>query len=129
MGTDARGRPAHLVAALAGSLLAFGGGKGFGLLVALEALTGLLCGAAFADQVSSKEAAPAAPEGTAHTMIAIDLETALGTYVDRLEELVRRLAALEVNLPPEPARASGDGDCGVSACATAYRWRLPRPRT
>ena len=54
---DAQGRPTRdPAAALAGSLLAFGGGKGFGLLVALEALTDLLCGGAFADQVSSRSA-------------------------------------------------------------------------
>jgi LDH2 family malate/lactate/ureidoglycolate dehydrogenase len=117
---DAQGRPTRdPAAALAGSLLAFGGGKGFGLLVALEALTGLLCGGAFADQVSSKEAAPDAPEGTAHTMIAIDLETALGTdaYVDRLEELARRLAALDVSPGAAPARYPGE-----------RRWRLRRER-
>ena len=102
---DAEGKPTRdPAAALAGSLLAFGGGKGFGLLVALEALTGVLCGGAFADQVSSKEAAPDAPEGTAHTMIAIDLDTALGTelYSERLDDLVRRLAAL----PASPAAAA-----------------------
>jgi LDH2 family malate/lactate/ureidoglycolate dehydrogenase len=117
---DAQGRPTQdPAAALAGSLLAFGGGKGFGLLVALEALTGVLCGGAFADQVSSKEAAPDAPEGTAHSMIAIDLETALGAdaYADRLEELVRRLAALDVGPDAEPARYPGE-----------RRWRLRRER-
>ena len=63
---DAAGHPTRDPAqALAGSLLAFGGPKGFGLLLALEALTGVLAGGAFADQVSSKEAAPEAPEGTA----------------------------------------------------------------
>ena len=65
-------------AALEGSLLAFGGDKGFALLVALEAMTGVLAGGAYADQVSSKEAAPNAPEGTAHTMIAIDISKAIG---------------------------------------------------
>ena len=102
---DAEGKSTRdPAAALAGSLLAFGGGKGFGLLVALEALTGVLCGGAFADQVSSKEAAPDAPEGTAHTMIAIDLDTALGAelYSERLDDLVRRLAAL----PASPAAAA-----------------------
>ena len=41
--------------------------KALRLLVALEAMTGVLAGGAFADQVSSKEAAPSAPEGTAHS--------------------------------------------------------------
>jgi LDH2 family malate/lactate/ureidoglycolate dehydrogenase len=76
---DENGMPTRDPAsALAGSLLAFGAEKGCGLLVALEALTGVLSGGAYADQVSSKEASPDAPEGTAHTMIAIDLEKAIG---------------------------------------------------
>ena len=48
-----------------------------------EALTGVLAGGAFADQVSSKEAAPDAPEGTAHTLIAIDLATAIRSLAGR----------------------------------------------
>jgi len=117
---DAEGKPTRdPAAALAGSLLAFGGGKGFGLLVALEALTGVLCGGAFANQVSSKEAAPAAPEGTAHTMIAIDLDTALGEgiYSERLDDLVRRLAALPVNPAAGGIRHPGQ-----------RRWALRRER-
>jgi len=117
---DADGNPTRdPTAALAGSLLAFGGAKGFGLLVALEALTGVLAGGTFADQVSSKEAAPDAPEGTAHTLIAIDLATALGTnaYAQRLDELVRRLAALPVNPAAAPVRYPGE-----------RRWALRRER-
>ena len=106
-------------AALAGSLLAFGGAKGFGLLVALEALTGVLAGGAFADQVSSKEASPDAPEGTAHTLIAIDLATALGpdAYAQRLDDLLQRLAALPVNPAADPIRYPGE-----------RRWDLRRER-
>ena len=66
-------------------------------------------------------------------MIAIDLETALGTdaYVDRLEELVRRLAALEMNPGAEPARYPGERRWRLrrSVFATAYRWRMSRSRT
>jgi LDH2 family malate/lactate/ureidoglycolate dehydrogenase len=117
---DAHGNPTRdPPAALAGSLLAFGGQKGFGLLFALEALTGVLCGGAFADQVSSKEAAPDAPEGTAHVMIAIDLEMALGadTYMARLDELVRRLAALPLGPAAPAVRYPGE-----------RRWNLRRER-
>jgi LDH2 family malate/lactate/ureidoglycolate dehydrogenase len=106
-------------AALAGSLLAFGGEKGFGLLVALEALTGVLCGGAFADEVSSKEAAPGAPEGTAHTLIAIDLETALGrdAYAERLDQLIRKLKELPVHRDAPDVRYPGE-----------RRWKLRRER-
>jgi LDH2 family malate/lactate/ureidoglycolate dehydrogenase len=117
---DAHGNPTRdPTAALAGSLLAFGGPKGFGLLFALEALTGVLCGGAFADQVSSKEAAPDAPEGTAHLLIAIDLDMALGasTYMDRLDELVRRLAALPLGPAAPAVRYPGE-----------RRWNLRRER-
>jgi L-2-hydroxycarboxylate dehydrogenase (NAD+) len=106
-------------AALAGSLLAFGGSKGFALLVALEAITGVLTGGSYADQVSSKESSPNAPEGTAHTMIAIDLEKAIGGkhYERRLDDMFNRLR----NLPT-----------GVNATALRYpgerRWQLRRQR-
>jgi LDH2 family malate/lactate/ureidoglycolate dehydrogenase len=100
-------------------LLAFGGSKGFALLVALEALTGVLCGGGFADQVSSKEAAPNAPEGTAHTIIAIDLEAALGApaYSERLEGLVERLLTLPRNAAPDAIRYPGE-----------RRWKLRSER-
>ena len=117
---DADGSPTRLPgAALEGSLLAFGGSKGFALLLALEALTGVLCGGAFADQVSSKEAAPNAPEGTAHTIIAIDLEAALGAlaYSERLEGLVERLLALPRNAAPDAIRYPGE-----------RRWKLRSER-
>jgi LDH2 family malate/lactate/ureidoglycolate dehydrogenase len=108
---DADGNPTRdPAAALAGSLLAFGGGKGFGLLVAIEALTGVLCGGAFADLVSSKETAPNAAEETAHTMIAIDLDAALGAkaYSARLGDLLQRLAALPVNPAAVGTRYPGE---------------------
>jgi LDH2 family malate/lactate/ureidoglycolate dehydrogenase len=106
-------------AALAGSLLAFGGNKGFGLLVALEALTGVLCGGAFADQVSSKEAAPSMPENIAHTLIAIDLEMALGrdAYAQRLDQLVQKLKELPMHAGAPDVRYPGE-----------RRWRLRRER-
>ena len=117
---DAEGYPTRdPTAALGGSLLAFGGSKGFALLVALEAITGVLAGGAFADQVSSKEAAPNAPEGTCHTMIAIDLKKAVGetSYTRRLDEMLDSLC----NLPSAPGadkfRYPGE-----------RRWQLRRER-
>lgn len=106
--------------ALEGSLLAFGGAKGFGLLFALEVITGVLCGGAYADQVSSKEESPNAPEGTAHMMIAIDLDKTIGgnSFQDRLDDLIARLAALPVNSAVTPTtRYPGQ-----------RRWNLRRER-
>ncbi len=108
---DAQGQPTRdAAAALEGSLLAFGGGKGFGLLFALEAITGVLAGGAYADQVSSKEAAPNAPEGTAHMMIAIDLGRSLGeaAYTQRLDDMVARLRKLPTAEDAEPVRYPGE---------------------
>src|SRR6185312_12114650 len=87
-------------AALEGSLLSLAGNRGFALLFALEAITGVLSGGAYGDQVSSKEASPNAPERTAHTLIAIDLKSALGVeaYTSRLDDLIARLLALPTNV-------------------------------
>jgi LDH2 family malate/lactate/ureidoglycolate dehydrogenase len=106
-------------AALDGSLLAFGGAKGFALLLAIETLTGVLGGGAYADQVSSKEASPNAPEGTGHTMIAIDLKRAIGSdaFSHRLDDLLRRLAGLPTHDGAAPPRYPGE-----------RRWALRRER-
>jgi LDH2 family malate/lactate/ureidoglycolate dehydrogenase len=117
---DAQGQPTcDPAAALEGSLLAFGGGKGFGLLLALEAITGVLAGGAYADQVSSKEAAPNAPEATAHMMIAIDLGQSIGrdAYTQRLDDMLERLRKLPTAENAEPVRYPG-----------ARRWQLRHER-
>jgi LDH2 family malate/lactate/ureidoglycolate dehydrogenase len=120
MAQDAAGHPTRdPAAALEGSLLAFGGDKGFALLVALEAMTGVLAGGAYADQVSSKEAAPSAPEGTAHSMIAIDISKAIGesNYAQRLDDMLGRLRALPAAEDAEKIRYPGE-----------RRWQLRRER-
>ena len=96
-------------AALEGSLLSFAGDKGFALLFALEAITGVLSGGAYADQVSSKESSPNAPEGVAHTLIAIDLKSALGVdaYSIRLDDLIGRFLNLPTNADAPPMRYPG----------------------
>ncbi len=117
---DAAGYPTRdAAAALEGSLLAFGGNKGFALLVALEAMTGVLAGGAYADQVSSKESSPNAPEGTAHSMIAIDINKAIGeaSYVQRLDKMLDRLRDLPAAADAEKIRYPGE-----------RRWQLRRER-
>lgn len=96
-------------AALEGSLLSLAGNRGFALLFALEAITGVLSGGAYGDQVSSKEASPNAPERTAHTLIAIDLKSALGVeaYTSRLDDLIARLLALPTNVDAPRVRYPG----------------------
>ena len=106
-------------AALQGLLLAFGGARGFALLSAIEMLTGVLTGGAYADLVASKEAAPDQPESTAHFMLAIDLEHAVGARIfeERLADFVARLNELPVREGASRARAPG-----------ARRWRLRAER-
>jgi LDH2 family malate/lactate/ureidoglycolate dehydrogenase len=125
---DKNGTPTRdPAAALAGSLLAFGAEKGFGLLVALEALTGVISGGAYADLVSSKEAAPDAPEGTAHTMIAIDLEKAIGAdlYDQRLDDLLHRLKSLPTRSSAEPIRYPGERRWGLRQQRLKREFRCP----
>jgi LDH2 family malate/lactate/ureidoglycolate dehydrogenase len=106
-------------AALEGSLLALAGDRGFGLLFALEAMTGVLAGGAYADLVSSKESSPDAPEGTGHTIIAIDLKSAFGAaeYKARLDDMISRLRAVPGGENARPVRYPGE-----------RRWRLRQQR-
>jgi LDH2 family malate/lactate/ureidoglycolate dehydrogenase len=96
-------------AALEGVLLAFGGAKGFGFVTAIELLSGILTGGAYADLVASKETDPDAPEGTGHFMLAIDLERAIGVanFADRLDDLIDRLEALPMKPGMDAPRYPG----------------------
>lgn len=117
---DPEGRPTRDAArALEGSLLAFGGARGFGLLFAIEVITGILSGGAYADLVSSKEAAPDAPERTAHLMVAIDIAKAVGTahYEQRIHDFIARVMSVPVNPNACPVRYPGQ-----------RRWSLRRKR-
>lgn len=118
---DRHGKPtSDAAAALEGTLLALAGDRGFGLLFAIESITGVLAGGeAYADRVSSKEASPNAPEGTAHTLIAIDLESAFGadSYSARLNEMIARLHALPGATDARPVRYPGE-----------RRWTLRKQR-
>lgn len=117
---DGEGTPTRdAAAALEGILLPFGGAKGFGFIAAIEMLTGVLSGGAYADTVASKEADPGVPEGTAHFMLAIDLEAALGreAFQDRLRDMVSRIAGLRMGRGAPAPRHPG-----------ARRWTLRRER-
>lgn len=96
-------------AALEGVLLAFGGPRGFALLSAVEMLTGVLGGGAYADLVGSKEASPAAPESTSHFMLAVDLEASGGTstFEARLADLVSRIENIPVRAGAPAPRTPG----------------------
>ena len=106
-------------AALQGSLLPFGGQKGFALVFALEVLIGVLSGGAYADLVSSKEAEPGAPEKVSHFFLALDLRHSLGAepFAQRMQDLIRRVVELPVGEGVAPLRYPGQ-----------RRWALRRER-
>lgn len=107
---DREGRPTEDPAkALEGLLLPMGGDKGFGFIAALEILTGILPGGAYADQVVSKEASPDQPEGTSHYLMAI-APAAFGsdeTFRTRMIDLEDRITHLPMLDGCSPARLPG----------------------
>lgn len=119
MALDAEGRETtDPKAALAGSLLPFGGEKGFALLFALEVLTGILPGGAFADQVSSKEAHPEMPEQLSQFILAIDINASgAAVFESRMQELIRVVRSVPVQTGFTPARFPGQ-----------RRWEIRRRR-
>jgi LDH2 family malate/lactate/ureidoglycolate dehydrogenase len=117
---DAAGLPTtDAAAALAGVLLPAADGRGFGLVAAIELLTGVITGGAYADLVASKESASQVPEGTAHFMVAIDLDKALGRDValQRIGDFAERLAGVPVREGATPSRYPG-----------SRRWQLRAQR-
>jgi LDH2 family malate/lactate/ureidoglycolate dehydrogenase len=117
---DDRGRPTtDPEAALVGSLLAFGGHKGWALLFALEVLIGVLDGGAYADQVVSKEEHPNAPENLSQFFLAIDLDQLQGRsdFQARLGDLIDRMNQLPLAPDADPPRYPG-----------RTRWNLRRRR-
>ncbi len=117
---DEQGRPtSDPEAALAGSLLAFGGDKGWALLFALEVVFGVLGGGAYADQVVNKEAHPRAPENLSQFFLAIDLNQTSGVegFEERLQDLIDRLEQLPVDPGADRPRYPG-----------RKRWQLRKNR-
>ena len=117
---DALGNPTtDAAAAYAGNLLAFGAEKGFALLCALEILTGVLPGGAYADLVGNKENHPDAPEGTSQMLMAISLDHAMGlqSFQQNLGDLLKRLQGLPMGPGKPPPRYPGQ-----------RRWALRKKR-
>ncbi len=120
MALNSEGNPTtNAKAAAGGILLPFGGDKGFAFIAAIELLTGVLTGGAYADQVASKESSVNTPEGTAYFMLAIDLELALGRslFEQRLQDMVQRMTALPMKTGSSQPRHPG-----------ARRWAHRRER-
>ncbi len=108
----ADGRPTtDPVEALAGSLLPFGGHKGYGLAMAVEALTGVLAGGALGPELMN-----ASLTGTAHSGSATKVGTVASLYVAvdpgrfiGRDEFVERVAHLTRLVKGSPAAPGFDG--------------------
>ncbi len=93
------------VAALAGTLLPFGGYKGYGLALAIEVLTGVLAGADLGPELINASLTGAASSGSATRLgtvgslyVAVDPERFVGRKV--FAERMGRLVALMKATPP-----------------------------
>lgn len=90
--TDRDGAPTtDPTAAIAGMLLPVGGAKGFGLALAIDALTGALSGGAVGGEVKGLYASMAVPNDSAQFLLAIDVGAAVGA--EDFDRGLTRLAA------------------------------------
>ena len=95
--------------ALAGTMQPFGGERGLALLFALELLSGVLSGAAVADEVAPKDKSDR-PEGTGHFMIGIRIDR-FGThewFEERLAGMVQRMKSARLVEGAEVPRFPGE---------------------
>ena len=86
--------------------------KGWGLLLVIEALTGVLSGGRIADEITDLFAgAPESPQGLSHMMLVIDVAKVrpLDAFRDRMDEMVGKVKGsklapgfAEIILPGEP---------------------------
>ncbi|HEV2675114.1 MAG TPA: Ldh family oxidoreductase [Aliidongia sp.] len=93
---DEHGRPTtDAEAAYRGVVLPLGGPKGSGLSLMMEALAGVMAGAAFGGQVRDQYADFTAPQNVGHCFLAFrpDLFLPPGQYQADMDELVRRAKA------------------------------------
>ena len=73
--------------------------KGWGLLVMIEVLTGVLSGGRIADEITDLFAGPAgSPQGLSHFLLAIDISSAqpVDRFKTRMANMIRMLKASEL---------------------------------
>lgn len=93
-----------------GLLLPMAGPKGFGLAVILEILAGVLSGAAIGQGVGSMYRTWDRGEDIGHFFLALSVESfmPLGSFLDRIEELVMQLRSADRLSPNQPIRLPGE---------------------
>lgn len=108
-GLDATGRsttdPAE---AINGSLAPLGGAKGFALATMVEALTGVLAGAAVGPQVGGTYLNSDRESEVGHCFVAIDAEAIAPGFAGRMTALAQAIRSLEPIDAQRPVRVSGD---------------------
>lgn len=111
-------------AALRGSILPFGGHKGYALTLALEVLASVLPGAAFSTDIPSYEAGTTTAKRLGHLLLALrtDLLPDAATFADRVGALLQRVKA---SGPPGGVRVPGER--GRRTQVTRVRDGVPVP--
>jgi len=76
-----------------GTLLPFGGHKGYGLAVMVESLAGVLTGSSLLHAASAWNTDPDSAEGVGHFFLAMDIETIMrfDEYTSRMESMIEEL--------------------------------------
>lgn len=108
---DAQGRPTSDPAAIAtGCLLPAAGPKGFALALAVEILSGVLTGAAVGKEVGSLFFTWDRPVNVGHLFVVIEIErfVPLAVFLERVDRLLKEIAASPLQEGAEPLRFPGE---------------------
>lgn len=106
---DAEGRPTtDAGAALAGSVLPLGGPKGFALALVVEALAGVLTGAAVGPELTGTVSESNARSNTGHLFVALDPSAFGEGFRQRMAVLVELVHSAEPVDAEAPIRVPGD---------------------
>ncbi|MEA2537566.1 MAG: hypothetical protein QOF11_1800 [Chloroflexota bacterium] len=110
-------------AALAGSVLPFGGPKGSGLAMMIDILCGIVAGADFGRHIGDMYEDWSRPQNVGHVFLAIRPDDLAGSFLPRIEEFVAEVAAL----PPAAGseRVLLPGDIEEMALANTRRTGIP----
>jgi LDH2 family malate/lactate/ureidoglycolate dehydrogenase len=118
-GVDKRGVPTNdpQVVLDGGWTPPIGGHKGFGLLVALEVLAGVLTGAAVGPDIGDLYGADDQPQDLGHFLMAIDIATFVPTelFGDRMDRMISRFKSSELVPGVDKIRMPGEVELDTAA--------------
>lgn len=104
-----------------------GGHKGFGLIVALEALSGALTGAAMGTEVGDLYGVDDQPQRLGHTVIAIDVEAfvPVAEFGERMDASIQRLRSSDLAPGFDKILMPGEIEQEVAASREAFGIPVP----